>query len=442
MSLWLSEFTGENFVAVKSFALIDGTGFYAHSSAQFHPGLKGKPVLVSAGQGISIAGANIKEFGIPKFSPIWEIDSKVAMHHGAIFKCNFNTLGQISRNFKQSLIDVSEGLPIFHYSVDESWVETTELLKNGIDLESEAWRWREHIWKTTGVPTGVGIGPSLTLSKLASFAAKKLQGSNGVFVISKDNLIQTLEKVPVSEVWNVGRKLSKHFSHMGIYSALDLARQDPKKMQKAFSISVANTVHELNGTPVYNWNDTRPKKQQIWSTSSYRDRLQSRESIMSELSLHLAEAFFKLRAQKSEALAITAFVSTSIHDDPQEQFKASRSIHLSYGVCDTSVGLKTLRAIQGDLIPTQPTKTRIYKVGVGLTSLIDAEHKQADLFEHDVNNHKLSKAIDCINTRFGKGTIEFGARTKRYSERPGNVKLLELENYFSDFNELLEVKCI
>ncbi|MCV5689821.1 hypothetical protein OFN32_36990, partial [Escherichia coli] len=73
---------------------------------------------------------------------------------------------------------------------------------------------------------------------------------------------------------------------------------------------------------------------------------------MSELSLHLAEAFFKLRAQKSEALAITAFVSTSIHDDPQEQFKASRSIHLSYGVCDTSVGLKTLRAIQGDLIPT------------------------------------------------------------------------------------------
>ncbi|MDF5377113.1 nucleotidyltransferase, partial [Vibrio parahaemolyticus] len=161
-------------MAVKSFALIDGTGFYAHSSAQFHPGLKGKPVLVSAGQGISIAGANIKEFGIPKFSPIWEIDSKVAMHHGAIFKCNFNTLGQISRNFKQSRIDVSEGLPIFHYSVDESWVETTELLKNGIDLESEAWRWREHIWKTTGVPTGVGIGPSLTLSKLASFAAKKL----------------------------------------------------------------------------------------------------------------------------------------------------------------------------------------------------------------------------------------------------------------------------
>ncbi len=53
--------------------LCDGTRFYAEACVTYKPALRNTPLLVTAGQGISIAANRAcTNIGIAKFTPIWD----------------------------------------------------------------------------------------------------------------------------------------------------------------------------------------------------------------------------------------------------------------------------------------------------------------------------------------------------------------------------------
>lgn len=149
----------------------------------------------------------------------------------------------------------------------------------------------------------------------------------------------------------------------------------------------------------------------------------------------------KVRLQKSEVKSISVFVSTSKFDKCSP-FYRNGEFSVENGLTDTVFALQQLRGLFEDMLPDNLTVPPIYKVGVGAVSLIDAEIKQFELFNQFDNKDSLNETLDQLSARFGKGVIGFASQRRSYCEQQGKIEMLELENYYTDINEILVVKCI
>lgn len=423
--------------------LIDGTRFYAESCVTYKPSLRDTPLLVTAGQGISIAANRAStNAGISKFTPIWQEIDRLQLHKGVVYKANFNTFSHHSDRFMTALEKHVQGARTMRYSVDEMFVDVSHLHRINVDLGEYVQSLRKSIYKETGVPTGAGVAKTITLAKVASWAAKNCSPYQGQCVlISERETDAVLKQMPIGNVWNIGRQLTKHLKQEGILNAYQLKQCDAKTYQKRYSINVANVISELNGITCFDITTSREKKRQIWSTASYRDRLKSRDVLFSELAHHCAEVMSKVRLQKSEVKSISVFVSTSKFDKCSP-FYRNGEFSVENGLTDTVFALQQLRGLFEDMLPDNLTVPPIYKVGVGAVSLIDAEIKQFELFNQFDNKDSLNETLDQLSARFGKGVIGFASQRRSYCEQQGKIEMLELENYYTDINEILVVKCI
>lgn len=336
----------------------------------------------------------------------------------------------------------AKGTRTYRYSVDEIFLDFSHLHAVKVPLDEFAMGLRKRTYRETGVATGCGIGPTLTLCKAASWAAKNLAGYAGqCWLESEEHIDAVLEAMPIDKVWNVGGSYTKHLKAEGVFTALQLKRCNAVDYQKRYSINIANVIHELNSISVLNFSTIREKKKQIWSTSSYRDRLRTQESLFAEIANHCSNIMVKVRNQKSEALKLSVFVSTSRFDSCAPFYKRVE-IELEEGLTDTGYALQQMRSVYSKLLPGSLHQQPIYKVGVGATQLSDAERKQFELFDSFDNKTPLNSALDKLNLRFGKGAIGYASQSRSYREKNGDIEFEELENYYTDIDEILNVQCI
>lgn len=408
----------------KAFILIDATRFYASVATQFAPHLRQVPLVVtthSAEKGVPIAlNRAASDLGVSKFAPLWKGDTmrRLRSNNALIVSANFDTFGHASQRFMQSAIaaagsNVGDG-KIQHmvYSVDEVFVSVDVSYSSAIPWDSYAAEIRKRVWREQRIGSGVAIAPTLTLSKSASFAAKKMDGFAGTCVIDdahSDLCRHILERQPIGDVWNVGQRTAKKLLAKGIQTAADLREWDLKAIQSEFGINVANVVSELNGFPVYqldysqNLVAQRSRNEQINSTKSYKDRLKTRVIIEAQLAFHCEEVGKKARSQGAKISELHAFSMTSRHDTKTEAFYGECSMRFE-PTSDSAVLLSQLSRAYRKLVPSNPLAQPIYKLGVGATKLStsDGSDRQFDLFSSESESREsLMSTLDELNNRFG-----------------------------------------
>ena len=119
------------------------------------------------------------------------------------------------------------------------------------------------ILKWIGVPVRVGIGPTKTLAKIASYGAKKYPATNGVVDLSDKKTGEAFKITPIGEIWGVGRRLEKHLNAIGIRNAYELTQLDISYIRKRFNIVLAKTIRELKGEACIDLEDQPMTKKQI-----------------------------------------------------------------------------------------------------------------------------------------------------------------------------------
>lgn len=428
----------------KLYCLIDATRFYSESTSIYKPEQRNLPVLVTAGQGISIAANRVStNLGIAKFIPIFQEIDKIRHHNGLIYKSNFSTYGHISERFMLCIEKYAamHGAVAFRYSVDEIFLSIDHITDIS-DIEEFASKLRRKVYKETGVATACGVGSTLTLSKAGSWAAKNIQGYSGQCIISNQKQADDiLKSMSLNSVWNIGERYSKHLTNDGITNAYQLKQSSAIDLQRRYTINIANVIHELNGLPVLRFDTIRQKKQQIWSTRSYRDRLKTETALFSELAYHCCNVMLKVREQKSEALKLSAFVSTSKFDTCPSFYRRV-DIDLECGLSDSSFAIQKIRSVFDKLLPPSFHKQPVYKIGIGASVLLDAERKQYDLFQSFDNKSILNETLDALNGKYGKGIITYASQQRKYNEQSAGIEFKELEDYYTNVNDLLVVKCI
>ncbi|MBR4970842.1 MAG: SOS mutagenesis and repair protein UmuC, partial [Paludibacteraceae bacterium] len=197
--------------------LVDCNNFFVSCERVFRPDLNGRPVVVlSNNDGCVVARSNeAKAIGIAMGIPLFKIKEEIRLHDIQVFSSNYPLYADMSSRVMSILREEVGTINV--YSIDEAFFQL-EVSNEEARLFSE--KLRRKIVKWVGIPLSIGVAPTMTLAKVASYFAKKIEGYHGICMIDNDEKrVKALKLLPISEIWGVGRRLSEKMRFSGIKTA-------------------------------------------------------------------------------------------------------------------------------------------------------------------------------------------------------------------------------
>lgn len=420
-------------MADRAIALVDCNSFYASCERVFRPDLKKVPIVVlSNNDGCVIARSAEAKTHVKMGEPYHQIRDVLRRHGIVAFSSNYALYGDMSQRVMTVIESMVPAIEV--YSIDEAFADLTGIAA----ADQLARQIRAQVLKCTGIPTGIGIGPTKTLAKLANAAAKKWQQQTGgvVHLDTPAKREWLLKHMPVDEVWGVGRRMKEHLGLMGIKTAWDLAEADAKTLRKKHSVVIEKTARELWGVPCLELEDEPQPKQEICSSRAFGERLHSIEPIREAVATYAARACEKLRAQGSLCKRVRVSIRTGMFNPNEAKFAKGVICELAYPTDDTRLVIKA--ACQG-LDAIYRTGYAYAKAEILLMDLRQRGEFSGDLFaqEQPESSERVMGVLDQINAKWGRGTL----RPAQVPSTPDWAMRRELlsPRYTTDWNELWRV---
>jgi DNA polymerase V len=383
------------------FALVDCNNFYASCERLFQPKFNNKPLIVlSNNDGCVIARSNeAKALGIIMGVPFFKVKALCQQHRVKVFSSNYVLYGDMSQRVMSVLSRYSPDMEV--YSIDEAFLQLDKLPVE--DYEAYALQIRQYVFKCTGIPVSVGIGPTKTLAKLANFIAKK-QTQNGVFsLVGRAAQARVLPTISVGEVWGVGRQSVKKLDALGIFTVQELKEASLKWIKKKFSKVMERVIVELHGQVCLALEDVAPK-QNICCSRSFGQLIDTEQGLAQALAYFVARACYKARQQSSVAQALQIFVRTRLFNQVNS-YENSITIPLVSPTNDAVTLTKLAKEGLGKIFKSGYPYA---KAGVLLLDLRDERHAQSALFPEVVaRSQQLMPLLDKVNKAMGQQSLFF-----------------------------------
>ena len=383
----------------KKIALIDCNSFYVSCERLFNPKIQKVPVVVlSNNDGCVISrSTEAKRIGIKMGEPYFKVKELVKRNNVQIFSSNYALYGDISRRVMKVLKGFSDKIEI--YSIDEAFIDLTHI-KNEL-AEEYGKKIRERVLKWTGIPTSVGISNTKTLSKVANHVAKKDKA--GVFYL-KNDIDEVLKSFNISDVWGVGKQLSKLYLKNGIDNALKLKNISNSWVKKSTNVLGAKTVMELRGIPCIELDTEETKRKSCCVSRSFGKKVQSLEKLKESVTTHCLNASEKIRNDNQTTRSITVFIRTSPFDKNRGYYSNSFTTDLPIA---TNNSLELVKTAIAGLEKIYKYGYFYQKAGIILSKLNEAGEKELNLLTPILENksQKLMKAMDLTNSKYGRNVI-------------------------------------
>ena len=389
--------------ALSQLALVDCNNFYVSCERLFRPDLQRVPVVVlSNNDGCVVSRSNeAKALGIRMGQPWFECKALAEQHGVLALSSNYALYADLSNRVMRILSNFSPRTEV--YSIDECFVD----LSGMPDLRALSYRIRQTVLKWTGLPVCVGIGSTKTLAKLANHIAKKHPRSRGVF---NDNDLSEAQRsrlfggIDVGEVWGVGRRLSSRLTAHGIRSVQDLRQVHVPSLRAEFGVVMEKTQRELNGLSCIDLQEVQADKQQIIASRSFGSMVEDVDVLKDAVSMFVANACAKLRAQGSHASVIQVFLMTNRFRQDLPQYMPSLVVPLPQPTSDSLV----VNRWAAHLVERMFRAGYQYKkAGVMLSGIAPQGRYQTDWLEPpQAVDTRLMDALDGLNQRYGRGTVK------------------------------------
>lgn len=388
------------------FALVDCNNFYASCERVFNPRLEGKPIVVlSNNDGCVVARSNeAKALGIAMGVPEFQIRPLLQAHQVQVFSSNYTLYGDMSQRVMETLEQFCPDLEV--YSIDEAFLSLSgfayrNLTEYGGTMRTTVKRW-------TGLPVSVGIAETKTLAKIANRVAKRTPDTNGVFDLlacsDRDGL---LGRMPVEDVWGIGRNLTRLLNQQGIMTALQLREADDHWIRKHLGIVGLRLVMELRGIACLDLEECPAPKQSLTCARAFGQLINTLADMEEAVSSYTSRVAEKLRRERLAATVMTVCLTTNAFKEGP-QYSNALTLKLSVATDSTS---DLIRSARQGIRTIYREGYRYKKAGVILTGLVPVSQRQADLFDdHDrEKSTRLMSALDAINHRWGADTLHFAS---------------------------------
>ena len=379
--------------------LVDCNNFFVSCERVLSPWLRApQPVVVlSNNDGCAIAMSNeAKALGIKRGDPFFKIEGICMRHNVAVVSGNHRMYGDISARVMATIGELVPDISI--YSVDECFFDMS-LWGTSEDIIEHGRKIVHRIRRNTGIPTSLGIAPNMTLAKIAARFAKKYPGYRCVCIIDNDEKRRkALALTPISDVWGIGRRLSRKLAPIGYDTALKFADIPRADIERTFGIATQRTWMELNGEAcIEPESENETSRKQMVSSRSFGKSLSSVSDLDQAMAAFATNLGRKLRKQHSRAVTIGVFIQTNGFREDLPQYSNSFHMHLDEPTSDT---MRLTEAAQTCLHRIFRRGYGYKRAGVYIHEIVAENAAQNSLFisnDERMRRQRIMQTIDNIN---------------------------------------------
>lgn len=393
------------------FIHIDCNNFFVSCELVSRPELKGTPVVVANDNGnnggiILALNAEAKAVGLKRGNPLFQVTEIIEKKQVTVIDVHHHLYHEVSHRIMDEVRKTEMVLDFVQYSVDEFFGFMPE--DDPTLLREYLQKLKDLIMEKTGIPVSCGAGLSYTLAKTATWFAKRYPAYKGICIMPADKRETALAKVPVKDVWGIGRRSIKKIETQGIQTALDYTHRSEAWVNRQFGITGVRTWKELKGVPAITL-ASHERQKSIMYSRTFAHMTSNKTLLLRELSNYASAATRRLREQGSLCQTVTLFLATNRHRADLPQYYADDTIRLSTATDDSA---QVIQAVTVLLERIYKESYQYKQAGVILGQLQDNKGVQLDLFAADqvseqAKQKRLMQAIDGINKRFGSNQIHF-----------------------------------
>lgn len=416
------------------YGLVDCNNFFASCERLFHPELRFQPIVVlSNNDGCVVARSNeAKRLGIKMGQPLFQIREWVDSGKVVAFSSNYALYGDLSRRVHNTLKALVPSTEI--YSIDESFINLSELKIS--DYREYALKIKSVVTQHTGIPVSVGISHTKTLAKIATELCKQYPKLQGVcFMYREEDILKVLKKMPVGEVWGIGKRYTKMLNERRINTAFDFYNL-PESWVRSWMTSVGvKTWRELHGEAVIEFHDHFRDKQQICTSRSFDHEISDMELLKEQLAIFASQSAEKLRKQGDVCGEILIFLRTNYFRKNISQYADSLPVVLPM---DTDSTIEIVKAVVDNLPRIFRKNVAYKKAGVILSRIHTKSSLQTTMFEgYDVEKQtKIMQIMDGAKKKWGTNVLNVAAVG---SQQVASNKNYLSREYTTRWNDILEI---
>lgn len=338
-----------------------------------------------------------KQFGVKTGTRLFEIPNHPDIH---LIEPKMEFYVKVSMEITRLFGEYVRKEDIFVYSIDESFLKLhhTDTPANRTDALRIIHRIQDDLIRLFQLPSAVGVGPNMLLSKLALDLEGKKKGV--AWWDYKDVPEKLWPVAPLSEMWGIGSRTERNLNNMGIFSIGDLANYDLKMLEERFGVMGNQLYQHANGIDLSGFGG--PGKEE-------------------QVSYGKGQVLFRDYDKASDVMTVVLEMCEDVARRAREAGRVARTIHLGVGYSKTSFGGGFSRSRSIDE-PTNETM-RIYRVcqelfyenyankpvrnlNVSITNLEDESSMQLSLFDTQRwEKRRLGAAMDSIRSKYGTTSI-------------------------------------
>ncbi len=377
-------------------ALIDCDSFFVSCERVDNPALCGKPVCVMTGGGskgiIVSRSKEAKLLGIKMGAPYFQVQKTYPQ--AICLPARHRRYAEISRQVMNTIKTFSPDVE--EVSIDEAYIDLTGLNNVYKTSYNELInKIRQTILTKTKIPVSIGLSTSKTLAKLASDKAKS---TGGIYTIKPENILESIGDNDIKEICGIGRNNSRKLNFDGVFTVRDFLQKDNAWIKMVLGIRGLNLKFELSGINTSPVNPVLQAPQSIQDTKSFADFTDNHNFLAAELNLHIHNAAQKLRLWHGYCSEIGVILRT-------KDFTTT-ALYTELAATNSDFSLKSAAAAL--LSRLYKPKSLYRSIGVELRKLSYLETQQS-LFENlHREDDKLSKVVDELEQKFGRGIIKIG----------------------------------
>lgn len=382
---------------------VDMDSFFVEVERRDAPELRRRPVAVG-GTGrrgvIASASYEARQFGVRSAQP-----TATALRlcpELVVVPSSHGKYGEVSTQvfaIFRSFTPLVEGL-----SLDEAFLDVKGLRRHFDSSLAVAEAIREALRGRLGLPASVGVATVKFIAKLASEAAKP----DGVRHVPAAEQDAFLRRLPMSAMWGVGPATEAALSRLGVETIGDIAELPEPALIQAVGPTTGHQLHDLaHGV------DPRPvvpdsAAKSISVEETYEEDLVSRELVETALLGHAQRLSWRLRRAGLRTRTVTLKV----------RFADFRTITRAHTATRPLVGQRDIYRVARELLSELVDLEPVRLLGLGATSLEQADAPMQMDIEDDVEWNRVEDAVAEIRNRFGESSVG----PARLATRPNSTR--------------------
>lgn len=340
-------------------------------------------------KGVVLAKSNLaKQVGIQTGEPIFFARKKCP--NLQIYQGNFTVYRKYSNALYNILLEYTD--KIERFSIDECFMDMTQYIPKGRTLLEIAYEINKRVKEELGFTVNVGVAHNKLLAKMASDFEKP----NKVHTLFENEIETKMWKLPISELFMVGKRSLPKLYKMGIKTIKDLAIKDEKEIIKAFGKygkmiwEYANGID--NSEVIYEEEKPKGIGNSITLPYDYSD-IEKLEEVLVAL---VEQVSYRLRCNKMLAEVVNVQIKTN-------EFKVySHQRKMLTPTDNTKIILQEAKKLLHELY----NKVPIRLIGVRVDKLTDKEQIQLSLFDNTSKKQtQIDKVVDELKEKYGQDKV-------------------------------------